>query len=73
MPDIAARLGREVLVVDGAMGTMLQRAGIPPEQPGIQLNLIAPDVVADVHRSYVFVGADCVTSNTFGGTRPKLA
>ncbi|MDI6843642.1 MAG: homocysteine S-methyltransferase family protein [Anaerosomatales bacterium] len=73
MPDIAARLGREVLVVDGAMGTMLQRAGIPPEQPGVQLNLIAPEVVVDIHRSYVLVGADCVTTNTFGGTRPKLA
>lgn len=73
MPDIAARLGREVLVIDGAMGTMLQRAGIPPEQPGIQLNLIAPEVVADIHRSYVMVGADCVTTNTFGGSRPKLA
>ncbi|MCL4078629.1 homocysteine S-methyltransferase family protein [Coriobacteriia bacterium Es71-Z0120] len=73
MPDVAARLGREVLVVDGAMGTMLQRAGIPTEQPGIQLNLIAPDVIAEIHRSYVLVGADCVTTNTFGGTRPKLA
>lgn len=73
MPDIAVRLGQEVLVVDGAMGTMLQRAGIPPEQPGIQLNLIAPEVIADIHRSYVLVGADCVTTNTFGGSRPKLA
>ncbi len=73
MPDIARRLGVEVLVVDGAMGTMLQRAGIPPEQCNEQLNLTAPDVVEQIHRDYVTAGADCVTTNTFGGTRPKLA
>lgn len=73
MPDIARRLGVEVLVVDGAMGTMLQRAGIPPEQCNEQLNLTAPDVVEQIHRDYVLAGADCVTTNTFGGARPKLA
>lgn len=73
MPDIERRLGREVLVVDGAMGTMLQRASIPPEQCHEQLNLTAPEIVEDIHRNYVLAGADCVTTNTFGGTRPKLA
>lgn len=73
MPDILRRLGAEVLVVDGAMGTMLQRAGIPPEQCPEQLNVTAPEVVLEIHRNYVLAGADCVTSNTFGGTRAKLA
>ncbi|PKQ37329.1 MAG: hypothetical protein CVT59_07895 [Actinobacteria bacterium HGW-Actinobacteria-1] len=73
MPDIARRLGVDVLVVDGAMGTMLQRAGIPPEQCNEQLNLSAADVVEQIHRDYVLAGADCVTTNSFGGTRPKLA
>jgi 5-methyltetrahydrofolate--homocysteine methyltransferase len=73
MPDIARRLGVEVLVVDGAMGTMLQRAGIPPEQCNEQLNLTAADVVEEIHRNYALAGADCVTTNSFGGTRPKLA
>ncbi|PKQ20306.1 MAG: 5-methyltetrahydrofolate--homocysteine methyltransferase [Actinobacteria bacterium HGW-Actinobacteria-6] len=73
MPDIARRLGVEVLVVDGAMGTMLQRAGIPPEQCNEQLNLTAADVVEQIHRDYALAGADCVTTNSFGGTRPKLA
>ncbi len=73
MPDIAIRLGREVLVVDGAMGTMLQRADIPAEQCNEQLNLTAPEIVEQIHRDYVLAGADCVTTNTFGGTRPKLA
>ena len=72
MPDILTRLGREVLVIDGAFGTMLQRAGIPPEQCPEQLNLTGPEIVSDIHRGYVLAGADCVTTNSFGGSRPKL-
>lgn len=73
MPDIGVRLGREVLVLDGAMGTMLQRAQIPTEIAPMQLNITAPDVVEEVHRLYRLAGADCATSNSFGGTRHKLA
>ena len=73
MPDIERRIGREVLVLDGAMGTMLQRAGIPPEQSAMQLNITAPDVIEEVHRLYALAGAECATTNSFGGTRFKLA
>ncbi len=73
MPDIAMRLGGEVLVIDGAFGTMLQRAGIPAEQCPEQLNVTAPEIVGGIHRDYVLAGADCVTTNSFGGTRVKLA
>ncbi len=73
MPDILNRLGREVLVCDGAMGTMLQRAGVPPEQCPEQLNLTAPEIIEGIHCDYVLTGADCVTTNTFGGNRLKLA
>jgi 5-methyltetrahydrofolate--homocysteine methyltransferase len=72
MPDILSRLGRDVLVIDGAFGTMLQRAGIPPEQCPEQLNLTAPEIVSGIHHDYVLAGADCVTTNSFGGSRPKL-
>jgi len=72
MPDIYKRLGRDVLVVDGAMGTMLQRGGVPPEQCPEQLNVTAPEIVEDIHHNYVLAGADCVSTNTFGGTRAKL-
>lgn len=73
MPDIERRLGHEVLIVDGAMGTMLQRAGMPTGQCPEELNVTNPEMVLDVHHSYVMVGAECVTSNSFGGSRPKLA
>lgn len=73
MADISTRLGRDVLIVDGAFGTMLQRAAIPPEQCPVQLNLTAPEIVTGIHADYVLAGADCVVTNTFGGSRPKLA
>lgn len=72
MPDISLRLGREVLVIDGAMGTMLQRQRIPAEQAVMQLNVTAPEMIAEVHHLYALAGADCATTNSFGGTRHKL-
>jgi 5-methyltetrahydrofolate--homocysteine methyltransferase len=73
MPDIIDRLGRDVIVVDGAMGTMLHRAGMPPEQCPEQLNVTNPEMVRQIHHDYVLAGADTATTNTFGGTRLKLA
>jgi len=72
MPDIGLRLGREVLVIDGAMGTMLQRHDIPSGQSLMQLNVTAPELVEEVHRLYSLAGADCATTNSFGGSRHKL-
>lgn len=73
MPDIMKRFGTEVLVVDGAFGSMLERYNMPPEQCPTQLNITAPEIIADIHASYVLAGADCITSNSFGGSRTKLA
>ena len=58
------------LLLDGAMGTMLQdvlTAGTAPET----LNVTNPDAVLAVHRAYVQAGADVVTANTFGANRLK--
>src|SRR6266568_65387 len=62
-----------VLVLDGAMGTMLQERGLKPGQSPEELNLTMPEVVAGVHREYLQAGADIIVSNTFGGNRLKLA
>lgn len=67
------RLGKEILVFDGAMGTMLQAAGLPPGGCPEAWNLERPDAVAAVHRAYVEAGAHILETNSFGGTRPKLA
>lgn len=62
-----------VLVLDGAMGTMLQERGLKPGQSPEEMNLTMPEVVAEVHREYREAGADIIVTNTFGGSRPKLS
>jgi 5-methyltetrahydrofolate--homocysteine methyltransferase len=66
-------LRQRVLVLDGAMGTMLQERGLKPGGCPEEMNLNAPEVVAGVHREYADVGADIIVTNTFGGSRVKLA
>lgn len=66
-------LKERVLVLDGAMGTLLQERGLKTGQSPEELNLLMPDVVASVHRDYVEAGADIIVTNTFGGSRFKLA
>lgn len=70
--DLATRIGRELLVFDGAMGTGIQLA-----DPGIEafegheglnewLSLSRPDLIRDLHRAYFDAGSDIVETNTFG-------
>jgi 5-methyltetrahydrofolate--homocysteine methyltransferase len=61
-----------VLVLDGAMGTMLQERGLKAGQSPEELNLTAPEIVAGVHRAYLDAGADIIVTNTFGGSSAKL-
>lgn len=65
-------IAERVLVLDGAMGTMLQARGLRPGQSPEELNLTLPEVVAGVHREYLDAGADIIVTNTFGGSRAKL-
>lgn len=62
-----------ILVLDGAMGTMLQERGLKPGQSPEELNLTLPEVVAGVHSAYCDAGADIIVTNTFGGNREKLS
>jgi 5-methyltetrahydrofolate--homocysteine methyltransferase len=73
MKPFLEAIREQVLVLDGAMGTMLQERGLKPGQSPEELNLTMPQVVASVHRDYVAAGADIIITNTFGGTRFKLA
>jgi 5-methyltetrahydrofolate--homocysteine methyltransferase len=61
-----------VLVADGATGTMLQAAGLPPGDAPERWNLENSDAIRDLHRSYVEAGADLILTNTFGGSRVRL-
>ncbi len=63
----------KVILLDGAMGTMLQAAGLPLGALPESWNITAPEKVAAVHRSYVQAGTTVVCANTFGANRHKLA
>src|SRR5437660_2511292 len=58
------RSGR-VLLMDGAMGTELQRAGIGEGECYELWNLMRPDAVSAVHWAYRSAGAECLLTNTF--------
>lgn len=70
--DLLAALAKGPLVCDGAMGTMLMASGVEARCPE-EINLISPDTVRNVHAAYVAAGADVITTNSFGGSRAKLA
>ena len=73
MKSFREAIQEQVLILDGAMGTMLQERGLKPGQSPEELNLTMPEVVESVHRDYIQAGADIIITNTFGGTRFKLA
>ena len=81
--DFARLLGQRILILDGAMGTMIQRyklgeadfrgerfAGHGKDLKGDNelLSLVRPDVIAEIHRQYLEAGADVIETNTFGAT-----
>src|SRR5258707_1207826 len=74
-------LAQRILVLDGAMGTMLQQRNLNAEDfggaalEGCNENLVRtrPDVVLDIHRKYFEAGSDIVETNSFGGAPIVLA
>jgi len=61
-----------VIIADGAMGTMLQQAGLKPGDPPMLWNVDHPDRVRAVHRAYLEAGARILLTNTFNGNRFRL-
>jgi 5-methyltetrahydrofolate--homocysteine methyltransferase len=74
-------LGERIVVLDGAMGTMLQQRNLTAEDfggsalDGCNENLVRtrPDVVLDIHRKYLEAGSDIIETNSFGGAPIVLA
>lgn len=77
-----------ILILDGAIGTMIQQYGLDEEDfrgyryrmtPGLMkgnndmLNITRPDVVSDIHRKYLEAGADIISTNTFSSQRISQA
>ena len=86
--DLRDALSRRILVLDGAMGTMIQRYGLseadfrgerfaewPSDLQGNNdlLSLTQPDIIEAIHREYLEAGADLVETNTFSAQRISLA
>jgi 5-methyltetrahydrofolate--homocysteine methyltransferase len=73
---IIEQLKNRILIMDGAMGTMIQRANLTASDFGgeqfegcnEQLNFTSPSTIEEIHREYLLAGADIIETNTFGAT-----
>lgn len=63
---------RDYVIFDGAMGTMLQAAGMKMGEIPEVLNVTKPDILVDIHSQYLSAGADVIYANTFGANGYKL-
>ncbi|AZB42325.1 methionine synthase [Bacillus sp. FJAT-42376] len=76
MSTIREQIAKRILVLDGAMGTMIQDANLTADDFGGEayegcneyLILTRPDVISRIHETYLQAGADIIETNTFGGT-----
>ena len=81
--ELPAILAKRIAILDGAMGTMIQRFKLNEEQYRGErfkdfhkdvkgnnelLSLTRPDVIRDIHERYLAAGADLIETNTFGAT-----
>lgn len=74
MKELPERLmSGEVLVADGAMGTMLMERGLAVGQPPESFNLKRSEVLERIAEDYLDAGADIIQTNTFGASRLKLS
>ena len=69
---IRDRLGKELLFFDGGMGTLLQERGLAPGELPETWNIARPQVIREIHRSYIEAGSDIVLTNTFGANALKF-
>ena len=79
--QLKSLLRERIVVLDGAMGTAIQGRNLGPADFGgaefegcnEYLTMTRPEVIVDIHRSYLEAGADLVETNTFGATSVVLA
>lgn len=63
MHDIRTEFSKRILILDGAMGTMLQRKGLQGNSESF--NLTNPETIGEIHNEYIEAGADIITANSF--------
>lgn len=69
---LQARLKKDILIFDGAMGTQLQAKGLKAGDIPEMLSITHPERLIDIHVDYLRAGADFITTNTFGANRLKM-
>ena len=70
--ELKAKLGKEIIIFDGAMGTVLQQRGLKAGDIPERLNIENSDDIIDIHKSYLKAGAEILTTNTFGANALKM-
>ncbi|MCL2150677.1 MAG: homocysteine S-methyltransferase family protein, partial [Coriobacteriia bacterium] len=71
--DIALRFHKDIVVLDGALGTVLLAQGVDAETHPMLLNVVEPELISSIHQRYLLAGAQALTTNSFAGSRPQLA
>ncbi|MDQ0873183.1 5-methyltetrahydrofolate--homocysteine methyltransferase [Paenibacillus sp. V4I3] len=80
-PSIQEQMQKKILILDGAMGTMIQQANLTADDFGGEeldgcnevLVLTRPDIILNIHEAYLTAGSDMIETNTFGATTVVLA
>lgn len=70
--ELKAKLGKEVILFDGAMGTVLQQRGLKAGDVPEKLNIEKNKEIVEIHKSYLKAGAEILTTNTFGANALKM-
>ncbi|MDP4115610.1 MAG: homocysteine S-methyltransferase family protein [Bacteroidota bacterium] len=72
MTKINLLLDNSPLLFDGAMGTQLQKKGLPAGYPPELWNLEFPEIIKGIHSDYITAGSYIITTNSFGANRKRL-
>lgn len=72
MSSVLERLKSGILLSDGAMGTELQKRGMPVGVCPEEFNISHPEIIKSIYKDYYSAGSDIVTTNTFGANRLRL-
>lgn len=72
MKSLKKIIGKKILLIDGAMGTLLMEGGVSPKECFDAQNLTRPALIKSIHKRYVQAGANIIETNTFGANRLKL-
>ena len=66
--EIERRMRNHILILDGGLGTLIQRRKLSKDGNMDMLNILNPDGIMQIHKDYIAAGAEIITTNTFSST-----